>query len=59
LVIFETKKNNKSVESAIENQLRSAMELNTSQDRIFGVYFDDQSDILIFKKIGNSEIQAD
>ena len=57
LVIFETKKNNKSVESAIENQLRSAMELNTSQDRIFGVYFDDQSDILIFKKIGNSEIR--
>lgn len=57
LVIFETKKNNKSVESAIENQLRSAMELNTSQDRIFGVYFDDHSDILIFKKIGNSEIR--
>ncbi len=57
LVIFETKKNNKSVESAIENQLRSAMELNTSQDRIFGVYFDDHSDILLFKKIGNSEIR--
>jgi len=57
LVIFETKKNNKSVENAIENQLRSAMELNTSQDRIFGVYFDDYSDILIFKKIGNSEIR--
>lgn len=57
LVIFETKKNNKSVESAIENQLRSAMELNTSKDRIFGVYFDDNSDILIFKKIGNSEIR--
>lgn len=57
LVIFETKKNNKSIESAIENQLRSAMELNTSKDRIFGVYFDDNSDILIFKKIGNSEIR--
>jgi type I restriction enzyme M protein len=57
LVIFETKKNNKSIESAIENQLRSAMEFNTSQDRIFGVYFDNQSDILIFKKIGNSEIR--
>lgn len=57
LVIFETKKNNITVESAVENQLRSAMELNTSQDRIFGVYFDNQQDILIFKKIGNSEIR--
>jgi type I restriction enzyme M protein len=57
LAIFETKKNNKSVESAIENQLRSAMELNTSNDRIFGVYFDDQEDILVFKKEGNSEIR--
>ncbi len=57
LVIFETKKNNKSIDGAIENQLRSAMELNTSQDRIFGIYFDDKPDILIFKKIGNSEIR--
>ncbi len=57
LVIFESKKNNVTVESAIENQLRSAMELNTSKDRIFGVYFDNKDDILIFKKIGNSEIR--
>ena len=57
LVIFETKKNNKSVESAIENQLRSAMELNTSKDRIFGIYFDDKPEVIIFKKIGNSEIR--
>lgn len=57
LVIFEAKKNNKDVELAIENQLRSAMELNTSKDRVFGVYFDNNPDILIFKKIGNSEIR--
>lgn len=57
LVIFETKKNTETVESAIENQLRSAMELNTSKDRVFGVYFDNCDDILIFKKIGNSEIR--
>ena len=57
IVIFETKKNNKSVESAIENQLRSAMTENTSKDRIFGVYFDDHPEIIIFKKIGNSEIR--
>ncbi len=57
LVIFETKKNNKSVESAVENQLRPAMAENESDDRIFGIYFDDESDILIFKKIWNSEIR--
>lgn len=57
LVIFETKKNNKSVSLAIENQLRSAMELNTSKDRIFWIYFDNEPDILIFKKIWNSEIK--
>jgi len=57
LVIFETKKNNKTVGGAVENQLRSAMTENTSKDRLFGVYFDDQPGIIIFKKIGNSEIR--
>jgi type I restriction enzyme M protein len=57
LVIFETKKNNKSIENAIENQLRSAMNENESKDRIFGIYFDNQDDILIFKKFGNSPIR--
>lgn len=57
LVIFETKKNNKSVESAIENQLRSAMSENESKDRIFWVYFDNEDWILIFKKIWNSGIR--
>ena len=57
LAIFETKKDNKSIESAVENQLRSAMTENTSNDRIFGIYFDNESWILVFKKIGNSEIR--
>ncbi|AFI05567.1 HsdM family class I SAM-dependent methyltransferase [Helicobacter cetorum] len=57
LVIFEAKNNAKSVADAIEKQLRSAMAENTSKDRIFGVYFDNKPDILIFKKIGNSEIR--
>lgn len=57
LVIFETKKNNITVENAVENQLRSAMSENTSNERIFGVYFDNNSNILIFKKTGNSEIR--
>ena len=43
LVFFETKKNNKSLESAIENQLRPAMAENESKERVFGVYFDDKS----------------
>ena len=57
LVIFETKKDNKSLESAIENQLRPALAENESKERIFGVYFDDKADVLIFKKIGNSPIR--
>ncbi len=57
LVIFETKKNNKSLDTAIENQLRSAMNENESKDKIFGVYFDNMDDILIFKKFGNSPIR--
>lgn len=57
LVIFETKKNNKSLESAIENQLRPALAENESKERVFGVYFDDKPDVLVFKKIGNSPIR--
>jgi type I restriction enzyme M protein len=57
LIFFETKKDNKSVESAIENQLRSAMAENESEDRVFWVYFDNQDGLLIFKKIWNSEIR--
>ncbi|MBF7090200.1 N-6 DNA methylase [Flavobacterium sp. ALJ2] len=57
LVIFETKNNNKSLESAIENQLRPALAENESKERVFGVYFDDKTDILVFKKIGNSPLR--
>lgn len=57
LVFFETKKNNKTVDDAIENQLRSAMNENESPERIFGVYFDNEEGILIFKKLGNSPIK--
>lgn len=57
LVVFETKGNKETVDTAIENQLRVAMEINTSEDRIFGIYFDNSEDVLIFKKIGNSELR--
>ncbi|MCT8249147.1 N-6 DNA methylase [Proteus vulgaris] len=57
LVIFETKKNNKSLEVSVENQLRSAMNENESADKIFGVYFDDEDGVLLFKKFGNSPIR--
>lgn len=57
LIIFETKKNKKTLEDAIENQLRPALAENESKERIFGVYFDESLDVLIFKKIGNSPIR--
>lgn len=57
LAFFETKKNNKTVEDAIENQLRPAMNENESSERIFGVYFDNEDGVLIFKKLGNSPIK--
>ena len=57
LAVFETKKNSKTVKEAVENQLRSAMAENESKDRVFGVYFDNQEGVLIFKKYGNSEIK--
>jgi type I restriction enzyme M protein len=57
LAIFETKKDNKSVSQAVENQLRSAMAENESEERVFGVYFDDQDGIIILKKSGNSEVK--
>ncbi len=57
LIFFETKKNNKTLEDAIENQLRPALAENESKERVFGVYFDENPDILIFKKIGNSPIR--
>jgi type I restriction enzyme M protein len=57
LVIFETKKDNKSTESAIENQLRPALAENESKERVFGIYFDDKTDVLVFKKIGNSPLR--
>lgn len=57
LAIFEAKKNSKTIDEAVQNQLRSAMAENESDDRIFWVYFDDKPWILIFKKIWNSEIR--
>ncbi len=57
LVIFETKNHDKSIDDAMENQLRSAMNENESEERIFGIYFDDRDGVLIFKKIGNSPIR--
>ena len=55
---MKQKKNDREVVSAVENQLRPAMQENTSKERIFGVYFDDKiNETLIFKKIDNSEIR--
>lgn len=56
LIFFEAKKNNKTILSAIENQLRSAMAESTSDLPIYGVYFDNLSELLVFKKTGKTEI---
>lgn len=57
LAFFETKKRAKKVEDAIEKQLRPVMAENESDERIFGIYFDNEYDILLFKKIGNAPIR--
>jgi len=58
LVIFEAKKKETdNTLSVIENQLHSMMEKNTSKDRIFGVYFDNKDEIIILKKLGNSDLR--
>lgn len=56
LLFFEAKKNSKTIQSAIENQLRSAMSESTSDLPIYGVYFDNKNELLIFKKTGKNEI---
>ena len=57
LAFFETKKKNQKVYDAIERQLRPAMAENESPERVFGIYFDNENEILIFKKISNSPIR--
>ncbi|MCK4649760.1 N-6 DNA methylase [Candidatus Pacearchaeota archaeon] len=58
LVVFEAKKKQgDNVQSVIENQLHSMMEKNTSKDRIFGIYFDDKEEVIILKKLGNSDLR--
>ena len=58
LVVFEAKKNrDNNIQSVIENQLHSMMEKNTSKDRIFGIYFDNLDEIIILKKLGNSDLR--
>lgn len=60
LMIFEAKKNDKNkTSSVIEKQLLSAMkeythdETSTYKNEVFGCYFDDSSDVILFKKEAN------
>lgn len=50
LVVFEAKNHSNSVDSAIKKQLEVWME-RYIWDRVYWVYFDNKSDILIFKKL--------
>lgn len=56
LLIGETKKNNKTILNAVENQLRPAMQENESKDKIYGVYFDADDGILLYEKLSNNPI---
>ena len=57
LVFFESKKGKNDVVKTIDLQLRPVMSENESNERVFGIYFDNQPDIILLKKIGNSPVR--
>lgn len=61
LVILEAKDNSKEVEKAIEKQIEVALERRLAtpgfEDWAYGVYFDNQDDIVILKKEGLSGLE--
>lgn len=56
LVVLEAKDNPSKVESAVTKQLREAMNSFVGE-QVFGIYFDNQQDILIFRKEGANPIK--
>ncbi len=56
LVLWEAKDNPSKVETPVKKQLESAMEGYVGE-QVFGVYFDNQDDVLIFKKEGTNPIK--
>ncbi len=56
LVFFEAKNDINSIESAVTKQLGEAMKSHNSE-QVFGIYFDNQIDLLIFRKEGTNPIK--
>lgn len=61
LVVFEAKDNPDEVEKAIKKQIEVALERRVSTDKFedwaYGVYFDNQDDIILLKKEGLAELE--
>ncbi|MBS6500434.1 MAG: N-6 DNA methylase [Clostridium sp.] len=61
LVVFEAKDNPDEVEKAIKKQIEVALERRVStgkfEDWAYGVYFDNQDDIVLLKKEGLAELE--
>lgn len=61
LVVLEAKANSKDVEKAIEKQIEVALERRLTtpgfEDWAYGIYFDNQDDIIILKKEGLSGLE--
>ncbi|MBK5241679.1 N-6 DNA methylase [Clostridium sp.] len=61
LVVFEAKDNPDEVEKAIKKQIEVALERRVSTDKFqdwaYGVYFDNQEDIILIKKEGLAELE--
>lgn len=56
IVVWEAKENSNKVESAVTKQMAEAMNSYIGE-QIFGVYFDNQTDLLIFRKEGTNPIK--
>jgi type I restriction enzyme M protein len=56
LVIWESKNYPSKVESSVTKQMAEAMNSYVGE-QIFGVYFDNQTDVLIFRKEGTNQIK--
>lgn len=56
LVVWEAKENSSKVESSVTKQMAEAMNSYVGE-QIYGVYFDNQIDVLIFRKEGTNPVK--
>ncbi len=56
LIVWEAKENSSKVESAVTKQMAEAMNSYVGE-QVYGVYFDNQIDVLIFRKEGANPIK--